>query len=94
MDIRDLKEEILNRDLLIDILSEIGCHHVQDRGDYIQCGNKDGDNTKSIVVYKKIIYNSVCKTQRQGHWKVFGLLTESQLSMLPMESCWWCRYHK
>ena len=52
MDIRDLKEEILNRDLLIDILSEIGCHHVQDRGDYIQCGNKDGDNTKSIVVYK------------------------------------------
>lgn len=52
MDIRDLKEEILNRDLLLDILSEIGCHHVQDRGDYIQCGNKDGDNPKSIVVYK------------------------------------------
>ena len=52
MDIRDLKEEILNRDLLTDILSEIGCHHIQDRGDYIQCGNKDGDNPKSIVVYK------------------------------------------
>ena len=52
MDIRDLKEEILNRELLTDILSEIGCHHVQDRGDYIQCGNKDGDNPKSIVVYK------------------------------------------
>ena len=52
MDIRDLKEEILNRDLLTDILSEIGCHHVQDRGDYIQCGNKDGDNPRSIVVYK------------------------------------------
>ena len=52
MDIRDLKEEILNRDLLTDILSEIGCHHIQDRGEYIQCGNKDGDNPKSIVVYK------------------------------------------
>lgn len=52
MDIRDLKEEILNRDLLTDILSEIGCHHIQDRGDYIQCGNKDGDNPRSIVVYK------------------------------------------
>ena len=52
MDIRDLKEEILNRDLLPDILSEIGCHHVQDRGDYYTCGNKDGDNPRSIVVYK------------------------------------------
>ena len=52
MDIRDLKEEILNRDLLPDILSEIGCHHIQDRGDYYTCGNRDGDNPRSIVVYK------------------------------------------
>ena len=52
MDIRDLKEEILNRELLSDILSELGCHHIQDRGDYYTCGNKDGDNPRSIVVYK------------------------------------------
>lgn len=52
MDIRDLKEEILNRDLLPDILAELGCHHIQDRGDYYTCGNKDGDNPRSIVVYK------------------------------------------
>ena len=36
MDIRDLKEEIINRELLPDILAEIGCHHIQDKGDYIQ----------------------------------------------------------
>ena len=52
MDIRDLKEEILNRDLLPDILSELGCHHIQDKGDYYTCGNRDGDNPKSIVIYK------------------------------------------
>lgn len=52
MDIRDLKEEIINKELLPDILSELGCHHIVDRGDYIQCGNKDGDNPRSIVVYK------------------------------------------
>lgn len=52
MDIRDLKEEILNRELISDILSEIGCHHIQDRGEYYTCGNKDGDNPRSIVVYK------------------------------------------
>lgn len=52
MDIRDLKEEIINMELLPDILSELGCHHIVDRGEYITCGNKDGDNPRSIVVYK------------------------------------------
>lgn len=52
MDIRDLKEEILNRELISDILSEIGCHHIQDRGEYYSCGNKDGDNPRAIAVYK------------------------------------------
>ena len=52
MDIRDLKEEILNRELISDILSEIGCHHISDRGEYFTCGNRNGDNPKSIVVYK------------------------------------------
>lgn len=52
MDIRDLKEEILNRELISDILSEIGCHHIVDRGDYFTCGNRDGDNPRAIVVYK------------------------------------------
>lgn len=52
MDIRDLKDEILNKDLLPDILSELGCHHIVDRGEYITCGNVDGDNPRSIVVYK------------------------------------------
>jgi DNA primase len=52
MDIRELKEEMLNRDLIPDILTELGCHHIQDRGDYITCGNCDGDNVRAIVVYK------------------------------------------
>ena len=52
MDIRDLKEEILNRELISDILSEIGCHSIQDRGEYYTCGNRDGDNPRAIVVYK------------------------------------------
>ena len=52
MDIRDLKEEILNREFLTDILFELGCHHIQDRGDYLTCGNPDGDNPRSVVVYK------------------------------------------
>ena len=52
MDIRDLKEEIINRELISDILAELGCHHIRDKGDYVQAGNRDGDNPNSIVVYK------------------------------------------
>ena len=52
MDIRDLKEEILNRELISDILVEIGCHHIQDRGEYITCANHDGNNTRAVVIYK------------------------------------------
>ena len=52
MDIRDLKEEIINRELISDILAELGCHHIRDKGDYVQAGNRDGDNHSSIVVYK------------------------------------------
>ena len=52
MDAITLKEEILNRELIPDILSELGCHHIQDRGDYYSCGNADGDNPRAIVVYK------------------------------------------
>lgn len=52
MDIRELKEEILQRELISDILSEIGCRHIVDRGEYFSCGNRDGDNPRAIVVYK------------------------------------------
>ena len=52
MDIRELKEEILNRELISDILSELGCRHIIDRGEYFSCGNHDGDNPRAIVVYK------------------------------------------
>ena len=52
MDIRELKEEILNRELIPDILEGIGCHHIQDRGEYYSCANKTGDNIRAIVVYK------------------------------------------
>lgn len=64
MDIRDLKEEILNRELLPDILSELGCHHIVDRGEYITCGNKDGDNPRSVVVYKNEYINCTNYTRR------------------------------
>ena len=51
MVVSELKEFILNNDYTEQILSELGCHHIINKGDYITCGNKDGDNKQAITVY-------------------------------------------
>lgn len=51
MVVSDLKQHILNNDYTEQILSELGCHHIINKGDYITCGNRDGDNKQAITVY-------------------------------------------
>lgn len=51
MDVASLKEYIYNEDLSKQVLESIGCHHIVNHGDYISCGNKDGDNRNAIVLY-------------------------------------------
>ena len=53
MDVAQLKEYILDNNLVEDILKEIGCHHIiYHSSGYWTAGNVDGDNTKAIVVRK------------------------------------------
>lgn len=51
MVVSELKEFILNNDYTEQILSELDCHHIVNKGEYITCGNKDGDNKQAITVY-------------------------------------------
>lgn len=51
MDVQKLKEHILDCNLVPDILIELNCHHVTNKGGYITAGNPDGDNPGSIVCY-------------------------------------------
>ena len=51
MDVQRLKEHILDNNLVPDILTEIGCHHVRVRSDMVQAANPDGDNATAICVY-------------------------------------------
>ena len=51
MDVQRLKEHILDNNLVPDILTEIGCHHIKTRSDMIQAANPDGDNVTAICVY-------------------------------------------
>ena len=52
IDIKELKEYIINNDKIEQVLTALSCHHIKDKGDYYTCGHPLGDNTQSIVVYK------------------------------------------
>lgn len=51
MDIPAMKEYILENNYAPVILEKLGCHHIKDKGDYISCANKDGDNPNAITLY-------------------------------------------
>ena len=52
MEIANLKEYILDNNFIIQILEELGCHHIKQKDGYIQCANPDGDNQAAITVYE------------------------------------------
>lgn len=52
MQVDEIKEYLLNNDLVEDVLSTLGCGHVRKRENYISASNPDGgDNKQAIIVY-------------------------------------------
>ena len=52
MQVDELKEYLLDNDLVEDVLSTLGCGHIRNRGNYISASNPDGgDNKQAIIVY-------------------------------------------
>ena len=52
MDIQNLKDYIIENEMIPTVLESIGCHSILDKGTYVSAANPDGDNTTAIVVYK------------------------------------------
>ena len=51
MEVTRLKEYLLENDKIIDVLEDLGCHHISTKGNYITCANPDGDNKSAITIY-------------------------------------------
>lgn len=67
IDIKELKEYIINNDKIEDILTSLSCHHIKDKGNYYACGHPLGDNQSSIVVYKdELTVNQYTHEKTQG----------------------------
>jgi DNA primase len=52
IDIKELKDYIINNDKIEAVLIALNCHHIKDRGKYFACARPNGDNPQSIIVYK------------------------------------------
>ena len=76
------------------ILSELGCHHITHKGEYITCGNKDGDNRQAITVYLNenltcINYTRSLSKDKRTH-DIFDLICYSEELTFPEALKWTC----
>ena len=52
MDVQFLKEKLLEENRVADLLLSLGCHHVKQSSNMVQCANPDGgDNPTAVCVY-------------------------------------------
>lgn len=97
MDIAAMKEYILENNYAPVILEKLGCHHIKDKGDYLTCGNPDGDNNSSVTLYLNtnltvVNYTRTLNTTKKSH-DIFDL-AEFYLHINFFEAvkqlCDWC----
>lgn len=94
MIVSDIKEYILNNDYTEQILSELGCHHIVNKGEYITCGNKDGDNKQAITIYLNdnltcVNYTRQISKDKRTH-DIFDLISFVEDLTFPEALKWAC----
>lgn len=94
MQVGELKEYILNNDLVVDVLTALGCGHIRNKGEYISASNPDGDNAQAIVTYLNenltcINYTrTLSKTKRATD--IFDLVAYFEQCTFPEAMKWVC----
>ena len=95
MQVDELKEYLLNNDLVEEVLSTLGCGHIRNRGNYISASNPDGgDNKQAIILYLNENLNcidytrSLSKTKRSTD--IFDLVAYFKQCTFPEALKWVC----
>lgn len=78
----EIKEYIYENNKIEMILEGIECHHIVDHGDYISCGNIDGDNVGAINVFKNKYLNVIDYTRNLGDKSDIFTLIEYNLKKM------------
>lgn len=56
MNAYELKQYIIENDLIVDILEDLGCHDISDRGNEIRCALPEHKNPTSVSIKKDTLY--------------------------------------
>ena len=78
MEVKDLFNKIISNNDTRKILENLKMHHIDDKGDYFTCGFPDGDNTKSVVIYKDNLWvNAYTRdiSDKYGYTNIISLVT-------------------
>ena len=51
MDVQFLKEKLLEENRVVGLLSSLGCHHIKQSSNMVQCCNVDGNNSTAVCIY-------------------------------------------
>lgn len=51
MDVQFLKDKLLEENRIVNLLTELGCHHIKQSNHMVQAANPDGDNPTAICIY-------------------------------------------
>lgn len=95
MQVGEIKEYILNNEYVSEILSALGCGHIQNRGNYISASNPDGgDNKQAIVLYLNenltcIDYTRTLTTTKRTT-DIFDLISYFEQCTFPEALKWVC----
>jgi len=78
MEVKELFSKIIKNNDIRKILENLKMHHIDDKGDYYTCGFPDGDNTKSVVIYKDNLWvNAYTRdvSDKYGYTNIISLVT-------------------
>ncbi len=95
MQVSELKEYLLNNDLIEDVLSALGCGHIKNHGEYISASNPDGDNKNAVIVYVNENITCVDYTRTlvssQRTTDIFDLIMYFKNQSFPEALRWVCQ---
>jgi len=78
MEVKELFSKIIKHNDIRKILENLDMHHINDKGEYYTCGFPDGDNIKSVVIYKDNLWiNAYTRdiSDKYGYTNIISLVT-------------------
>jgi DNA primase len=78
MEVKELFKKIIENNDINKILKNLGMHHIDEKDEYFTCGFPDGDNTKSVVIYKDNLWvNAYTRdiSDKYGYTNIISLVS-------------------